>query len=154
MSNPVSFKDNVLVVGATPTATSPGAPPRRISGWAEGEDVFMGERLEDSITYKFGADGAMALNINANKGGKLTIKLMETSPDNAYLNYIHALQGGGPKSFAPINALFSGITTQDRIGGVKGIIQKQADLKRGNGINEQEWVIIVENYDALLGARL
>jgi len=149
MNQPVSFKENVLIVSALPLA-----PARRISGWAEGDDVFMGERLEDSISHKVGADGAMSINLNANRAGKLTLKLMETSPDNAFLNYIHSIQGGGSVTFAPINVLFQGLTTGDSIGGVAGYIQKLADIKRGNGVNEQEWVIIVEDYEALLGARV
>jgi hypothetical protein len=152
-ATPVSFKENVLIVSATPTATSPGAPAHRVSGWGEGEDVFMGERLEDAISHKMGADGKMSPNINANRAGKITIKLMETSPSNAVLRYINALQEGGSQSFAPINVLFQGITTGDSVGGVSGYIQKVADIKRGNGVNEQEWVIVVEEYDVLLGRR-
>jgi hypothetical protein len=152
--NAVSFKENVLMVSLPATRTAPtGVPARRITGWGEGDDVFMGERNEDAITFKVGADGAMTVNINANRSGKITLKLMESSPDNAYLSYIHGLQGGGVGTFAPINLLLMGLTTQDRVGGVSGFIQKHADYKAGNGVQEREWVIIVEDYEVLLGRR-
>ena len=108
-------------------------------------------RRNDAATDKIGADGKMAVAISADKSGEITFKLMQTSSGNKVLNAIAARQEGGPATFAPVQVQFQDTYRQDIGAGTAGYIKKRPEVTRGAGINTQEWVIVVERLDLLLG---
>lgn len=122
-----------------------------ITGWAEGDDVITISRRADSASDKIGADGNMMVSISANKSGEFSFKLNQTSPSNKYLASLTALQEGGAKTFIPINVLFQDTYRNDLSTGTVGYIKKPADLQRGEKGNVQEWTVVVERLDMLLG---
>lgn len=122
-----------------------------LTHWADGDDVIDISRLEDSATHKIGADGKMAVSISADKSGKMTFKLMQTSPANKVLSALSAAQGEGTGSFVPCSVLFQDTYRKDQGTGTVGYVQKPADMTRGAGVNMTEWTIIVERLDMLLG---
>lgn len=75
-------------------------------GWAEGDDVLVLERYNDSASHKIGADGRMALSLSSDRSGSIKIKLMQTSSFNKYLNGLLVLQEGGPASFVPVSCMW------------------------------------------------
>jgi len=123
-----------------------------LSGWADGDDVIKITRRADAATDKMGADGKMALALNADRSGEITIKLMQTSPSNAYLNGLANLQAAGPKRFVPVVITFQDSYRQDMGAGALGYIKKLPDVSRGAGIATQEWTFVVERLDLILGA--
>lgn len=122
-----------------------------ITGYADGDDVIKLSRRTDGAMDKVGADGKMAVAISADKSGEIVIKLMQTGSGNKYLNTLMNLQAGGPTSFVPIAVLYQDTYRQDRGVGAFGYLKKLPDIQRGAEINTQEWTIIVERLDLLLG---
>jgi hypothetical protein len=135
-----SFLNNTVLINGVP-----------VTQWSEDNDAMKIERAEDSVKSKVGVDGKMAIAINANKSGKLTIKLMQTSPMNKVLEGFLHLQEDGPQSMVPIAFLFQDSWRQDIGKGAFGYIVKQADIKRGGEIVAQEWSFMFENISILLG---
>ena len=76
------FQGIVLVLAAPPL------PVHRVSNYSDADDAIMIERREAMITDKVGVDGKMAVFLSANKSGKITIKVFQTSPTNKYLNQV------------------------------------------------------------------
>jgi hypothetical protein len=136
-----SFLNTVVLVNGVP-----------LTGWAEGDDVIKIERLNDGAMHKVGADGHMAVAISADRSGQFTFKLMQTSNSNKYLNSLLLLQEAGPDTFVPVNVLFQDTYRQDTGGGTVGYIKKMPDVERGVNVSEQEWMVVVERLDMLLGA--
>ena len=63
-----SFTDITLLVNGVP-----------ITGYDEGDDTIILERLNDSITHKIGTDGEMTISISADRSGPVTFRLMQSS---------------------------------------------------------------------------
>jgi hypothetical protein len=122
-----------------------------ITGWAAGDDVIDIKRLSDSISHKIGAGGHMMVSVTTDKSGSFTFKLQQTSQSNAYLNNILHLQEAGGQTFAPVAVLFQDTYRQDLATGTTGYIKKPTDIKRGVTANDQEWEVIVERLDLVLG---
>lgn len=135
-----SFQNTVMLVNGV-----------EITGWADGDDVIKIARRADSASDKMGANGDMMVSISADKSGEFTFKLQQTSSSNKYLMSLCALQEGGAKTFVPVNCLFQDTYRQDLATGTVGYLKKPADLSRGDKAGTQEWTVVVERLDMLLG---
>lgn len=122
-----------------------------ITGHAEGDDVIEIGRRNDSASDQIGAGGNMMVSLSADKSGSVKFKLQQTSGSNSFLSKITALQDGGVETFVPVNIKFQDTYRQDSAEGTVGYIKKHADVKRGAKGGEQEWEIVVERLDMLLG---
>jgi len=122
-----------------------------IQGWDDADDVIQIKRLTDLASHKVGCDGKMVVSLSADKSGEFTFKLLQTSPSNKFLMSLAALQGGGANTFIPVSCLFQDTFRQDVGTGTTGYIQKMPDVSRGKNASTQEWIIIVERLDLLLG---
>lgn len=135
-----SFQNTVMLVNGV-----------EITGWAEGDDVIDIARRSDSASDKVGADGTMMVSISADKSGEFKFKLQQTSSSNKYLMGLCALQEGGAKTFVPVNVLFQDTYRNDMATGTVGYIKKPTDVQRGAQAGNQEWTVVVERLDLLLG---
>ena len=135
-----SFQDTVVVINGV-----------EIVGWADGDDVIQVKRRVDTISDKVGAGGEMMVSISADKSGEFTFKLQQTSSSNKYLNQLCQLQEAAGATFLPVNILFQDTYRQDLATGTVGYIKKPADLSRGAMANNQEWTVVVERLDLVLG---
>lgn len=122
-----------------------------VSGWAPGDDVYKGERLKESATYEVGADGLMTVSVVPDKSGKVTIKLAQTSPLNAYLSKKCAAQDQ-LETFVPVTISQLDTYRQDATNTVFGFIEKHADVTRGAKAGTVEWVFIFPEIHFELGA--
>lgn len=122
-----------------------------ITGWAEGDDVIQIKRLSDSASHKVGAGGTMMVSLSSDKSGSALFKLQQTSSSNKYLNSLCALQEGGASTFVPVSIMFQDTNRNDLATGTIGYIKKPTDLVRGAQAQNQDWEIIVERLDMLLG---
>jgi hypothetical protein len=126
-----------------------------ITGWAEGDDVIGIKRRVDSMTDKVGAGGDMMVSISSDKSGEIDFKLQQTSPSNSFLSQLVAQQefsGKGGGVFNPANFQFLDTSRNDLAQGSPGYIVKPADMSRGEHAATQDWKVIVENLDMLLGS--
>ena len=122
-----------------------------ITGWAEGDDVIGIKRRVDSMSDKVGAGGSMVVSVSSDRSGEFTFKLQQTSPSNSYLqNKINAMELAGV-DFAPVSVTFQDIYRQDLAGGSVGYIKKPAEMTRGEHSTTQEWALVVESLQQVLG---
>lgn len=121
-----------------------------ITGWAEGDDVIAIKRRVDSISDKVGAGGSMMLSISADKSGEFTFKLQQTSSSNQFLNGIMDLQES-PLEFVPVSVSFQDLYRQDLATGTVGYLKRPADVTRGAAAQNQEWTVVTERLDYILG---
>lgn len=135
-----SFQNTVMLINGV-----------EITGWSDGDDVIKIARRTDSASDKVGAGGSMMVSISSDKSGEFTFKLQQTSKSNKYLAGLLALQEGGAKTFVPVTCLFQDTYRQDLATGTVGYIKKAADMQRGTQATDQEWVVVVERLDMLLG---
>jgi hypothetical protein len=124
-----------------------------IDGFGSDDDVFKFERLAESITYKVGAGGNAVLNISADKSAKITIKLQPTSPSNAYLMGLLALEEGGADTFVPVAVTYQDTARQDIVTAIPGCLIKVPDFERGmdSSGNDVQWEFFFERGDVLWG---
>ena len=134
-----SFLDQVAIVQGVP-----------LSGFAEGDDVVQGARAVEAFTNVVGASGNMLVTQNANRSGTFTFRLLRGAASNAFLNALFAEQERG--DFTAISVSVVNTKSGTSMIGTKGYLSKPADITMGNGAAALEWVITVENYDAIFGA--
>jgi hypothetical protein len=116
---------------------------RSISDFYEGDDVITASRRNDAASDVVGADGKMGVAIHADKSGIITFRLKQTSSDAGFLySLVNAAQAG---SFTVAAVQVKDSLRNDLVIGTFGYILKPADMVRGQGINMQEWTIVVED---------
>lgn len=120
-----------------------------ITGYDEGDDVIIIERINDSATHLIGTDGEMTVSISADRSGTLTFRLMQSSDSNGYMSGLISSQENG--LFIPIFAQFKDTQGLDLVSGTQGYITKPAGITRGTGVNNQEWIITMERLDFIHG---
>ena len=117
---------------------------------AGGDDAHTFKLAEDRVQKNVGIDGVVSLAITNDDSGEYTVKLMQTSPQNQYLNGLVAAQGNIP-AVVPIALLFQDTQRLDRIIGINGWIQKTPDVQRGSNVNTQEWTFGFERLTFVYG---
>jgi len=118
-----------------------------ITGFDEGDDVIILDRINDSTSHAIGTDGEMTISISADRSGTVTFRLMQSSDSNAYLSALINAQENG--AFVPIFVQFKDTKGNDLGSGTQGYITKPAGMTRGTNAQPQEWVIVVERLDLL-----
>lgn len=86
MSNVYSFLDTQAAI------VGPGGTINIGAGSGSAEDGITAEMIEDKNTMTIGADGAPMHSLHAGQGGKITVRLLKTSPANAQLSAMYAIQ--------------------------------------------------------------
>ena len=130
---------------------APVLPPHEVTEWSDADDCFMFKRRQPAATDKVGCGGDMVVFGSADKSSEFTLKLMQTSPTNRYLNAGLALLEGGAATFVPVSISFVDTNRQDHALGIAGYIKQIPDVARGKDVKEQEWTIVVANGQLDLG---
>jgi Protein of unknown function (DUF3277) len=125
-----------------------------IQGWADGDDAISIKPNEDMASHKVGASGDMMVSISADRSGEFTFKLLQTSNSNSYLLSLSQNQQLGGSSFYPLAVKFQDVHRQDMADGTSGYLKRLPDLTRGEEGATQEWTIVVERLDLVMGANL
>lgn len=118
-----------------------------ITGFDEGDDVITAERLADSATHKVGVDGEMTVSVSADSSGTLTFRLMQSSSSNRFLSDIVNRQESS--RFAAVSIAMQDTKSGDKASGSLGYITRPAPMVRGQSVNSQEWVVVVERLDLI-----
>ena len=118
---------------------------QEMTGWPEGEDVIICERLEDSASHIIGVDGKMTLSISNDRSGSITFKLMQNSGSNLLLTGLITAQENG--AFIPVFIQIKNTEGGELISATQGYITKPANMGFGQNANEVEWIIIAERLD-------
>lgn len=121
-------KDVVLVVNG-----------RYMTGMADGSFVEW-EKDDDSFEVSNGAQGDVGVSENNSESGTITLTLMQTSPDVAYLNGL-----ANARTYFPVYAKHSGDPAESA-GGTMARILKPAAAAFSNEIESREFEIKVFDF--------
>jgi hypothetical protein len=122
-----------------------------LTNYADGNDALGIKRAADIGTHKMDLNGKMHLSLSADKSGEVVVKLMATSPSNAYLNKL-ASSEDSVETFVPVSFRWYDAYRNDEAKGSIGYIKRPVDIVRGKEIVEQEWTFVVQDLYSLLGA--
>ncbi len=132
-----------------PNNVSAIAGGKILGGWGDGTYIEA-ERDEDSWMKKTGVDGEVSRAKNNNKGGKVTLTFMQTSPSNDVLSaYQQADELTGDGVFTLIIRDSNGSTL---VSSTDSWIKKPAKLVYAKEIQAWQWVIDVGTFNVLIGA--
>ena len=109
-----------------------------ITGFAA-DSIIEVDFNEDSVTVEVGADGEFARVISRNESAEFKIRLMQTSPSNDVLDAMHAADKATGRGFAPL--LVKDESGTAVAGAESAWVKKLPPLKRGKGIETNEWVL-------------
>jgi hypothetical protein len=112
-----------------------------IDGWAEGDDVFKATRLKEIAELVIGAGGSACASLSADKSGEVTIKLLKTSPTNAFLSKLAASEDS-VATFIPVEVQQVDTYRGDKVITTLGFIKKPADMQGGAKAPDVEWTFV------------
>jgi hypothetical protein len=123
------------------TFSGPGVAPFAIgNGSGAAKEGISFDMAEDKNQMTQGADGAIMHSLNAADGGRITVRLLKTSPTNALLNAAYNFQKVNPGSWG--QNTIRGADTQR--GDVQTCVElafvKQAPLTYATEGGMMEWV--------------
>lgn len=113
----------------------------RVIGFGEGDDAIMIERNTELGTPQIGADGGSILSITADRTAKLSIKLLQTSPFNQYLQNKVARQRSGALTGITFPVGFVDMSNGESGGCTQALVQTEPAIQKGKNATERTWVI-------------
>lgn len=144
MANAYSFKS---IVGSI---AGPGGniPIGNSSGSAE--EGITAEMIEEKDLMTVGADGQIMHSLRASDAGRVTVRLLKTSPINAALNQMYNFQKTNPGNWGQNQIVFRDVYRGDVITLSEGAFARQANIAYQKDGNVNEWIFL-GNLDMLLG---
>lgn len=79
-------------LNVTAAISGPGGTFNIGTGAGVAEEGITIEMIEDKTTMVIGADGAVMHSLHAGQGARANVRLLKTSPSNAVLSSLYALQ--------------------------------------------------------------
>lgn len=118
-----------------------GAVP--LSGFTETDDAISVRRRTPHFDLTVGVDGRGVASRSADLSGEIVIKLLQTSPTNAYLGAIVQAQEFG--KFASLPFLLKDSSNQlQLVAAPNCIIMAPAEQVYGGTQNDREWTFLAE----------
>lgn len=121
-----------------------------IKDWGDGGDVIDYKYNNDAGALTVGSRGTGVFVANQNRSTTLTIKLLQHSPDNKFLNRLLAQQRDNLKTFVPLELAIRDLINEDRGSGVQGFFTTPPGLTRGNAHNDTTHVIVFSRGNIIL----
>jgi hypothetical protein len=120
-------------------------------GFADGSMVTAA-RDEDAFTKTVGADGSVARTRNANRSGKVTVRLKFTSLTNTLLSAAAIADASGTSVVDPL-IIKDASSDVSLVHGENAWIMKMPDFERGKELGMLEWVFDVPVLDIVHGSQ-
>jgi hypothetical protein len=143
-----SFLDNMCAISGPNGAFSLGAG----TGNTEGGISIV--QTEDKNTMTIGADGEGMHSLHAGKSGTITIRLLKTSPTNAQLSSMYALDTAGGASHGKNTITTRDLARGDVITCQQVAFAKYADITYAKDGGEMVWTFHSVKIDYVLGSGL
>jgi len=133
-----------MAVNYDPTKVKVVVDDYVMTGFAEGSMVTV-SRMTEKRSSHVGAQGEVTFVKSADDRAEVTITLKHTSPTNAKLMSLY--KSDEEFNFSVIDQNFKG-----DVGGTgsRCVIKNTPDFERGNELSENEWVLIVADYEEAL----
>lgn len=123
-----------------------GGVPMR--GFSDGTFVSV-ERTSEAFTTNVGADGEVSRTHSADKTGKITITLQQTSDSNDYLSAL--VIGDEVSLLGQLPILVKDTNGRTIVESPCAWIDKVANSEFGNELSDREWVISCSELIAFVG---
>lgn len=120
-----------------------------MSGFGDGTYIEA-ERDEDSYMKKIGVDGEVSRAKNNNRGGKITITLMQTSPANDSLSAFQ--QTDEQTGLGVFTAILRDLNGKTLVSSSDSWIKKPAKLVYAKEVQAWQWIIEVGTFNVLIAA--
>ncbi|MBP6018798.1 MAG: DUF3277 family protein [Burkholderiaceae bacterium] len=121
-----------------------------INGWAKGGDVVSYVYNSDAGALTVGARGGGVFVANQDRSTTLTLKLLQHSPDNKFLQRLSSVQRNDLKAFVPLTLAIRDLINEDRASGVTGFFTTLPGLVRGDTANDTTHVIVFTSGNIVL----
>lgn len=95
------------------TLSGPGGIIPLGDGAGVAEEGISIEFAEETDTMQIGADGSVAHSLHASKAGKVTVRLLKTSPTNALLTALYNFQRTSSLNFGQNMIVITNVVTGD-----------------------------------------
>lgn len=124
---------------------------RRLTALAEGTFVSV-TRDEDSFTKQVGADGEVTRARTNNRAGAIEITLLQSSPDNEYLQTLNIADELTGQGAVPVTVIDSSGTYKAFC--AQAWVRKPADNELGRDAGERTWTLDCGDLDITGGGNL
>jgi hypothetical protein len=114
----------------------------------EGIDV---QSAGDKSSMTIGADGSGLHNLNADKSGSVSIRLLKNSPQNQVLSAAYALQTASGSSHGQNTLVITNKSNGDTVTCTQGGFKKAPDLSFAKQAKSVEWVFDFVRIERTLG---
>lgn len=138
-----------ISVQATLSGPGGSVPLGYGSGTAE-DGAIETDMTEAKNTMTVGCDGTIMHSLHASDGGRMTIRLLKTSPANAALNAMYNLQKSDATLWGQNTLVASDTARGDVLTGTVMAFDKQSPVKYGKDGGDNEWNF-VGNIEEILG---
>jgi hypothetical protein len=146
MSNTYSFLDvNAGIVG-------PGGAFSLGNGAGVSDEGITVAASEDIGAMTIGADGSGMHSLHADKSGKLSVRLLKTSPTNQLLSVLFAFQTSGGASYGQNTIVIVDKSRGDVITASQVGFAKAPDLAYAKDGGTVEWVFNAVKIERTLGS--
>jgi len=120
--------------------TGPGGTFHLGNGAGVAAEGITFTHTEEKDTIVTGADGAIMHSLHAGMTGRITVRLLKTSPTNGMLSTLYNYQRTGGSAYWGQNTfLISNSTLGDQIGGTQMAFVKHPDIVYATEGNINEW---------------
>lgn len=132
------------------TLAGPGGNISLGNGSGSSEEGITVEMLEDKDAMAVGADGQIMHSLRASNAGRVTVRLLKTSPVNALLSALYNFQRQSSVNWGQNTLVVSDTIRGDVISGDTIAFAKQPVITYSKDANMNEWSFL-GNVDELLG---
>jgi Bacteriophage KPP10, Structural protein ORF10 len=134
------------------TISGPGAAAFPLGqGAGVAEEGITVEMTAEKDTMTIGADGSGMHSLSADNSGKLTIRLLKTSPTNNLLSLMYNLQKPNPALWGQNIIVINDVLRGDQISAKQVAFSKHPNLTYAKEGGTVEWEMMAVKIDQLLG---
>lgn len=132
--------------------TGPGGAFSLGAGSENAEEGITSAYVGEKNAMTIGADGGGMHSLRASNAGKITVRLLKTSPVNAQLNALYRFQKANSGQWGQNVIVVSDTQRGDVCTGKQCAFSKHPDIVYATEGNTNEWEFDVIQLDELLGA--
>lgn len=124
---------------------------QQINGFMENSMIEV-ERDEDSFTHKANCDGGEGTRTrNANRAGKIKLKLQQTSESNAYLSACLAADELAPNGISILPLMIKDLSGHSMAFAKAAWVMKYPKASYDKDVTEREWTLQTGNLSIVEG---
>jgi len=117
----------------------------RVQNWADGNDVIIAKFTVPHGELKIGAGGDGVFVQNPNESGVITLKILQHSADNAFLDSLRRIQRQAISTFVPLALSIKDLLNEDQVTASMGYFTTPPEYNRGATANPVTWTIEFES---------